>query len=89
MNAMMRNAAWMLPLLIAALAPTRTSAQQMLPTLHYDPPSNFYRSASTPPEDYSSNEVNASLQIYPFRPFSGNIQQAFQQTLLREWIDPR
>jgi hypothetical protein len=24
-----------------------------------------------------------------FRPFSGNVEQAFRQTLLREWIDPR
>src|SRR5262249_11795722 len=25
---------------------------------------------------------------YPFRPFTGNIQQAFQATLLRDWIVP-
>jgi hypothetical protein len=39
-------------------------------------------------EDYSFTDVNASVQIYPFRPFSGDIRQIFQATLLRDWIDP-
>jgi hypothetical protein len=38
----------------------------------------------TNPEDFSSNEVNASMQVYPFRPFTGNFQQAFGQTGARE-----
>ena len=36
-----------------------------------------------------SIEFNATVQVYPFRPFNGNIEQMFQKTLLREWIDPR
>src|SRR5262249_33551160 len=55
----------------------------------YQPPKDFYRSAITPPEDYSASEFNASVQVYPFRPFSGDVQQTFRQTLLRDWIDPR
>jgi hypothetical protein len=57
--------------------------------LRYDPPPNFYHSAITPPEDYSSTEFNAAVQVYPFRPFDGNIEQTFHKTLLHEWIDPR
>ena len=38
--------------LVASVAPA-----QGLPVLRYDPPANFYRSASTPPEQYSSNAV--------------------------------
>jgi hypothetical protein len=68
---------------------TSAIAQNETPVLRYDPPPDFYRSAITPPDDYSSNEFNATLQVYPFRPFSGNIEQMFQRTLLREWIDPR
>ncbi|MBI3528139.1 MAG: hypothetical protein HY067_09225 [Betaproteobacteria bacterium] len=75
--------------LVAFLAMTNAFAQQEVPTLRYDPPPNFYRSAIHPPDDYSSNEVNATVQVYPFRPFNGNIEQMFQKTLLREWIDPR
>lgn len=67
---------------------TNAFAQQV-PELRYDPPPNFYHSAIHPPEDYSANEFNASLQVYPFRPFNGNIEQLFQQTLLRDWIDAR
>ena len=64
-------------------------AQPPLPVLQYDAPPNFYKSAMTNPEDFSSSEVNASVQVYPFRPFAGNIQQLVGQTLLRDWIDPR
>ena len=86
---MSRRAARVLASVIAAIAATSATAQQTVPTLHYDPPANFYRSASTFPEQYSSNEVNASFQVYPFRPFTGDIQQLFQQTLLRDWIGPQ
>jgi len=75
--------------IVMALVATSAIARGEIPVLSYDPPKNFYRSAITPPEDYSSNEVNATLQVYPFRPFSGNIEQMFQRTLLREWIDRR
>jgi hypothetical protein len=40
----------------------------------------------TNPEDDSSNDVNASMQVYSFHPFTGHIQQAWLQTLLRDWI---
>jgi hypothetical protein len=73
--------------LAAAAAPGATP--QALPTLSYDPPANFYRGASAPPEQYFSNEVNANLQVYPFRPFSGDVLQQFQRSLLKEWIDPQ
>jgi hypothetical protein len=63
--------------------------QGVVPVLQYNPPPNFYHSAITPPDDFSSSEVNGSIQVYPFRPFTGNIEQAFQQSLLRDWIDPR
>lgn len=59
------------------------------PELNYDAPQGFYRSATTPPEDYSANDVNAGLQVYPFRPAGGDVEQAFRRTLLRDWIDPR
>jgi hypothetical protein len=38
-------------------------------------------------DDYAFSGFNASVQVYPFRPFTGNILQAFQMTLLRDWID--
>jgi len=69
--------------------PLTGASEQSAPELRYNPPANFYRSASTNPEDYSSGQVNASMQVYPFRPFGGDISQQFQRTLLREWIDPR
>jgi hypothetical protein len=74
---------------LAALIVQHAAAQPAAPQLRYEPPPSFYRSAITPPEDYSANEFNAGLQVYPFRPVSGNVEQAFRQTLLREWIDPR
>ena len=73
----------------AAFVVIIATAQQEVPMLRYEPPPNFSRSAITPPEDYSSNEFNASLQVYPFRSISGEIEQMFRKTLLREWIDPR
>ncbi len=76
-------------IIIATLIVSSAMAQQGVPMLRYDPPPNFYRSAITPPEDYSANEFNATFQVYPFRRFSGNIEQMLQTTLLREWIDPR
>ncbi len=63
--------------------------QVPLPELRFVDPSGFYRSASYPPADFSSTEVNASLQVYPFRPVDGDIRQRFSRTLLRELVDPR
>jgi hypothetical protein len=65
------------------------AAQPATPELRYEPPANFYRSASSPPDDYSATDVNAGLQVYPFRPFTGDIEQTFRRTLLRDWVDPR
>ena len=76
-------------LLVGVLAGRGAMAEPMLPVLRYDPPVNFYRSAIQPPDDYAFNEAAAWLQVYPFRPFTGDIQQMFRRTLLREWIDPR
>jgi hypothetical protein len=82
-----------LPLLAALLlAATMTGelvAQGTPPILRYDPPANWYRSASPNPEQYSSNEVNAGIQVYPFRPIARNIEQLMQRDLLRGWIDPQ
>ena len=51
--------------------------------LNYSVPPTFLHSAIVPPDDYSSRECNASFQVYPFRPFNGDILQAFQTTLLQ------
>ena len=57
--------------------------------LRYEAPQNFTRSAASPPEDYTANEFTASVQIYPFRPLTGNVEQIFQQTMFRDWVDAR
>jgi hypothetical protein len=75
-------------LLSLGLAVTDARTQQVTPVLRYTPPSNAYRSAVAPPEDYSLNGMNASVQVYQFRPFNGDIQSLFQTTLLRDWITP-
>src|SRR5205814_7567404 len=41
------------------------------------------------PDDYSFSGFNGSVQIYPFQPFSGTIQQDFRSNLLRHWIAPQ
>jgi hypothetical protein len=74
---------------VALFAAMSTRAQAPLPELKFQDPPGFYRSAAYPPADFTSNEVNASLQVYPFRLFNGDVQQAFSRTLLRELVDPR
>ena len=64
-------------------------AQAPIPELRFADPPGFYRGASYPPADFSSTEVNASLQVYPFRPVNGDVRQAFSRTLLRELVDAR
>jgi hypothetical protein len=54
---------------------------QSVPVLQYNPPPNFYHGAGVTPDQFSSNEVDAGLQLYPFRPFRGDLRQVFQQTL--------
>jgi len=56
--------------------------------LQYTPPTNVFQSSLGPGESYSFNGMNAQVQVYPFRPFNGDIAQAFQRTLLRDWISP-
>ncbi len=75
--------------LVIAVAATSVGAQGA-PLLTFTQPPNFYRSANTMPEQYSSQDVDAGMQIYPFRPFrGGDFLQAVQRTLLGEWIDPQ
>jgi hypothetical protein len=62
----MRASSQVLLAALAALVVQVVAAQPAVPELRYQPPPNFYRSAITPPEDYSANEFNASLQVYPF-----------------------
>jgi len=85
----MRLPRWMLLSPVALFAAVSTRAQAPLPELKFQDPPGFYRSGAYPPADFTSNEVNASLQVYPFRVFTGDLQQAFSRTLLRELIDPR
>lgn len=85
----MRIPRWVLLSFAALVFPPRVLAQSAMPELRFADPLGFYRSASFPPADFSSQEVNASLQVYPFRPFRGDGQQVFARTLLRDFIDAR
>lgn len=83
---------WSLRVLMMAIAlggGERALAQAPIPELRFVDPPGFYRSAIYPPADFSSTEVNASLQVYPFRPVNGDVRQAFSRTLLRELVDAR
>ena len=68
---------------------TSAPAPPTVPVLRYTPPANAIQAGSGSPADYSFTGFNAAVQIYPFRPFGGNIQQALQMTLLRDWIAPQ
>jgi hypothetical protein len=85
----MRLKSCTLALTIVAVAGAGALAQAPVPELNFTDPAGFYRSAIYPPADFTSNEVNASLQVYPFRQYNGDPRQAFQRSLLREMIDPR
>jgi hypothetical protein len=61
------------------------AAQAQTHVLQYTPPETAFKS-SIQADDYSLNGTNASVQVYQFRPFSGDIVHTFQQTLLRDWI---
>jgi hypothetical protein len=74
--------------LLLGIAASAAVGQNMTHRLSYTPPKNTFRAGIDPSEDYSFNGFNASVQIYQFRPFSGNIVQTFQTTLLRDWIAP-
>ncbi len=67
------------------VAAADVDSQNMTHTLQYTAPGSAFQAGAG---DYSFNGFNGSLRIYQFRSYSGNIQQQFQSTLLREWIDP-
>jgi hypothetical protein len=62
-----------------------TDDKNMTHTLRYTPPASAFQAGA---DDYSFNGFNGSLRIYQFRSYSGNIQQQFQTTLMKDWIDP-
>jgi hypothetical protein len=64
------------------------AVQAQTHVLRYEPPANVFRSSLGPGESYSFNGANAQVHVYPFRAFGGDIAQAFQRTLLRDWISP-
>lgn len=68
---------------------TPAPAPQGPPSLRYDPPPGFSRSAIAPPEDYTANEFAASVQIYPFRAAGSDPGGVFRATMMRDEIDPR
>jgi len=60
-----------------------------VPVLNYAEPANFYRGGSKYPYEYTCNDINFAICVYPFRPFTGDIAATFQQNLLRDWVDVR
>lgn len=72
--------------LVALMANGLACAQTHV--LRYTPPANVFRSSIPPVDNYAFNGFNAQVQVYEFRAFTGDIAQAFQRTLLREWISP-
>jgi hypothetical protein len=85
----MRISRWLLPPTLGFAVAGRLLAQAPLPELKFQDPPGFMRSAAYPPADFSSREVNSSLQVYPFRAFAGDIRQAFARTLFHDYIDPQ
>ncbi len=85
----MRWTLQVLGMTMAVIGGAQVMAQSPMPELRFVDPPGFYRSAIYPPADFSSAEVNASHQVYPFRSFSGDVRQAFAATLLRDLVDPR
>ena len=85
----MRFPRWMLLPVVLVAAANAARAQIAIPELKFEDPPGFMRSAAYPPADISSQEVNASHQVYPFRRFAGDVRQAFSRTLFRDFIDPQ
>jgi hypothetical protein len=75
-------------MLLLSFVATDAMGQQPPPVLRYTPPANTLRALFGATEDYTFSDFNASVQVYPFRAFNGDIRQLFQTTLLRDWIDP-
>lgn len=72
----------------AVLLVSPVAGQQAVPVLRYTIPQNTMRQAIQPAEDYAFTDTNASIQIYQFRPYTGDIRKAFETTMLREMIAP-
>jgi len=79
----------LLPVLMLAAAHRALAQTVSVAEITFTDPPGFYRSAIYPPADFTSNEVNASVQVYPFQVFNGDPRAVFQHTLFRELIDPR
>jgi hypothetical protein len=71
---------------VASPGGQETGEETLVPVLRYTEPQNFYRGASKYPIDYSSTEVNCSVQVYNFQPYPGDAVADFQRTLLRDKI---
>ena len=85
----MRFPRWMLLSVLLVAGANAARAQTPLPQLKFEDPPGFMRSGAYPPADFSSQEVNASLQVYPFRAYQGDVRQAFSRMLFRDFIDPQ
>ena len=69
-----------------ALSTLVSVAAQAPPVLNYASPPNFLKLSGTNPEEFTANDVSAGIQIYPFRPITGNLQVDWQRTLDEEGI---
>ncbi len=58
-----------------------------MPILNYKDPPNFGRGGGKNFAEYYGSDINFTLCVYPFREVQGDPRAAFQQTLLRDWID--
>jgi hypothetical protein len=88
---MVRTCMRLLSSLLLGLAAAQAvlAADPAMPVLHYDPPPEFRREPFSPPDEYSALNVwpSSSIQFYPFRAFTGDVQQQFRQALLRDWVE--
>ncbi len=86
----MRSPMRILSSVLMLVAAQRALAQMVsVAEITFTDPPGFYRSAIYPPADFTGNNVNVGIQVYPFQKFTGDPRPAFQRTLLRELIDPR
>jgi len=74
-------------LLVLAMAASSLQAHAQAPSLRYDPPAGFTRSAVSPPDRWVSREVNADIAVYEMRPARGDVLRQFQLNLLRDWVE--
>ena len=74
-------------LLYLVLALGARAAFAQAPALRYDPPAGFFGGGGGPPDTWTSNNADGLITIYPFRPFAGDFQRHFAQTLFGERIE--